>query len=140
MLETYARHEAELEAGEYLRYRELLGRALQGVGQDLGFEPTRAEVEAIGASVGDWPAFEDSAEALARLHERYKLAPITNCDDDLFALVGEAAGRGLRLGDHRAAGPELQAQPPATSSSPSRRSTRRASASCTWRRASSTTT
>ena len=92
LLETYARHEAELEAGEYLRYRELLGRALQGVGRDLGFEPTAAEVEAIGASVGDWPAFGDSAEALARLHERFKLAPITNCDDDLFALSAERLG------------------------------------------------
>jgi 2-haloacid dehalogenase len=92
LLETYARHEAELEAGEYLRYRDLLGRALQGVGRDLGFEPTGAEVEAIGASVGDWPAFPDSAEALARLHERYKLAPITNCDDDLFALSAQRLG------------------------------------------------
>ena len=92
LLETYARHEAELEAGEYLRYRELLGRALQGVGSDLGFEPTGAEVEAIGTSVGDWPAFPDSAEALARLHEHYKLAPITNCDDDLFALSAQRLG------------------------------------------------
>ena len=92
LLETYARHEAELEAGEYLRYRELLGRALQGVGRDLGFEPTAAEVETIGTSVGDWPAFEDSAEALARLHERYKVAPITNCDDDLFAESAKRLG------------------------------------------------
>ena len=49
-------------------------------------------MEAIGASVGDWPAFDDSAEALARLHERYKLAPITNCDDDLFALSAKRLG------------------------------------------------
>jgi 2-haloacid dehalogenase len=92
LLEIYARHEAELEAGDYLRYRELLGRALEGVGRDLGFEPTPAEVEAIGASVGDWPAFEDSAEALGGLHERFKLAPITNCDDDLFALSAKRLG------------------------------------------------
>jgi 2-haloacid dehalogenase len=92
LLEAYARHEAELEAGEYLRYRELLGRALEGIGRDLGFEPTRPEVEAIGSSVGDWPAFGDSAEALARLHQRYKLAPITNCDDDLFAMSAKRLG------------------------------------------------
>ena len=92
LLETYAGHEAALEAGEYLRYRELLGRALEGVGRDLGFEPTAEEVAAIGASVGDWPAFDDSAEALARLHERYRLAPITNCDDDLFALSAKRLG------------------------------------------------
>jgi 2-haloacid dehalogenase len=92
LLEVYARHEAELEAGEYLRYRDLLGRALQGVGADLGFEPTAAEVEAIGASVGDWPPFPDSAGALERLHRRYKLAPITNCDDDLFSLSARRLG------------------------------------------------
>ena len=62
------------------------------MGRDLGFEPTAAEVEAIGASVGDWPAFADSPEALARLHERYRLAPITNCDDDLFALSAKRLG------------------------------------------------
>jgi 2-haloacid dehalogenase len=92
LLESYARHEAALEAGEYLSYRELLGRALQGVGSDLGFEPTQAEVVAIGASVGDWPAFPDSVDALARLHRRFKLAPITNCDDDLFALSAQRLG------------------------------------------------
>src|SRR4029079_794262 len=32
-----------------------------------------------------WPAFPDSAAALAGLHERFKLGVITNCDDDLFA-------------------------------------------------------
>ena len=36
-------------------------------------------------SVGDWPAFPDSLDALARLHERFRLGVITNCDDDLFA-------------------------------------------------------
>ena len=92
LLETYARHEAELEAGPYLRYRELLGSALQGMGADLGFEPTRHELDAVGASVGDWPAFPDSAEALARLHRHFKLAPITNCDDDLFALSAQLLG------------------------------------------------
>jgi 2-haloacid dehalogenase len=42
--------------------------------------------------VGDWPAFEDSPEALARLKERYRLGVITNCDDDLFARSNERLG------------------------------------------------
>jgi 2-haloacid dehalogenase len=92
LLEAYARHEAKLESGPYLRYRELLGRALEGIGRDLGCEPSADEVATFGGSVGDWPAFPDSAEALARLHGRYKLAPITNCDDDLFALSAERLG------------------------------------------------
>lgn len=85
LLELFAHHEAALEAGPYLRYREVLAGALRGIGADLGFEPTEAEREAFGASVADWPAFADSAEALARLKTRFKLGVITNCDDDLFA-------------------------------------------------------
>ena len=51
----------------------------------LGVEPDPAEVAAFADSVGDWPAFPDSSAALARLHERFRLGVITNCDDDLFA-------------------------------------------------------
>ena len=92
ILETYARHEAELESGEYLTYREVLAGALRGVGTDLGFEPSREEVEQFSGSVADWPPFPDSSEALHRLHERFRLAPITNCDDDLFAASARRLG------------------------------------------------
>jgi 2-haloacid dehalogenase len=50
------------------------------------------EVSAFGGSVGDWPAFPDSAAALARLKARYRLGVITNCDDDLFALSNRRLG------------------------------------------------
>lgn len=33
----------------------------------------------------DWPAFPDSATALAALASGFRLGVITNCDDDLFA-------------------------------------------------------
>jgi 2-haloacid dehalogenase len=92
LLEVYAKHEAALESGTYLRYRGLLGAALQAMGTDLGFDPTRHQMAAFGDSVGDWPAFPDSAEALGRLQRRFKLAPITNCDDDLFARSAERLG------------------------------------------------
>jgi len=92
LLRAYARHEAELEAGPYLTYREVLGESLRRVGTDLGFEPSAAEVDVFAGSVGDWPAFPDSADALASLHSDYRLAPITNCDDDLFALSAARLG------------------------------------------------
>jgi 2-haloacid dehalogenase len=93
LLETYAGHEARIEAGPYLRYREVLALALRGVGADLGAEVTDEDAAAFGGSVVDWPAFPDSAEALATLHARYRLGVLTNCDDDLFA------GSSRRLGD-----------------------------------------
>ncbi|MBX5470679.1 MAG: haloacid dehalogenase type II [Thermoleophilaceae bacterium] len=92
LLEAYGRHELEIEAGPYLRYREVVGRALRGIGRDYGFEPTDEEVAAFADSVGDWPPFEDSHEALARLKKRYLLAVITNCDDDLFARSQQRLG------------------------------------------------
>ena len=92
LLESFARHEAALEAGPYLTYREVLAGALRGVGSDFGFEPSDEQVAAFAGSVGEWPAFEDSAEALAALKRRYRLGVITNCDDDLFALSNRRLG------------------------------------------------
>jgi len=92
LLERYARHEAAVEAGPYAPYREVLARSLRGVCADLGVEPTAAEAAAFGGSVGDWPAFADSPGALARLASRYRLAVITNSDDDLFAASNRRLG------------------------------------------------
>jgi 2-haloacid dehalogenase len=92
VLARYARHEAAAEAGPYRRYRDVLADGLRGAGAELGFEPTAAEAETFGGSVADWPAFPDSAAALARLKTRYRLGVITNCDDDLFAASNERLG------------------------------------------------
>ena len=92
LLEAYAAEEATIEDGPYLRYRDVLGGALRAVAAGFGAEPRDEEVERFGGSVADWPAFPDSADALARLRERFRLGVITNCDDDLFAASN------LRLG------------------------------------------
>ncbi len=84
-LELYGRFEAEVESGEYRAYRAVLGLALERLGQQLKFAPTPAEREAFAASVMDWPPFPDSSRALQALHTKYRLAIISNIDDDLFA-------------------------------------------------------
>src|SRR6478609_91573 len=92
LLERYARHEAALEAGPYLRYREVLARGLAAVAGELGVTPSDDELADFGGSVGDWPAFADSADALARLQARFRLVVITNCDNDLFAASNKRLG------------------------------------------------
>jgi 2-haloacid dehalogenase len=92
LLERFAGHEAALEAGPYRRYREILAEAGRRIGRDYGVEPSDGAAEAFAASVGDWPAFQDSAAALARLAERFRLGIITNCDDDLFAQSNRRLG------------------------------------------------
>jgi 2-haloacid dehalogenase len=92
VLARYARHEAAVQAGPYRRYRDVVAAGLRGVAAELGFAPTDAELEAFSGSVADWPAFPDSAEALARLSRRFRLGVITNCDDDIFAASNRRLG------------------------------------------------
>jgi len=92
LLERYAAHEAEAESGAYLRYREVLTRGLEGVAAAYGSKVPDDAAARFSQSVRDWPAFPDSAEALARLKERFRLGVITNCDTDLFAASNERLG------------------------------------------------
>jgi len=92
LLERYSTAEAALEAGPYLRYRDVLGRGLQAVAAAYDVRPSPSEVAGFGGSVGDWPAFPDSAAALARLKGRFGLGVLTNCDDDLFAASARRLG------------------------------------------------
>jgi 2-haloacid dehalogenase len=85
LLEAFGRHEAALEAGPYLPYRQVLQQTLRGIAAEQGVAPDDAAIEAFGGSVAEWPAFPDSPAALADLAARFRLGVITNCDDDLFA-------------------------------------------------------
>jgi 2-haloacid dehalogenase len=92
VLEAFAGCEAEAERGTYMSYRAVLATALRGLGARYQFTPSRAELQQFSTSVGDWPAFPDSVSSLAHLRQRYKLAIITNCDDDLFAQSNQRLG------------------------------------------------
>lgn len=92
MLEIYAGFEAEAELGPYQTYRNILASGLRSMGNQYGFKPSPEQLTAFSGSVEHWPAFPDSAKALAELKRRYKLAPITNCDDDLFAFSNRKLG------------------------------------------------
>jgi 2-haloacid dehalogenase len=92
LLEAFARAEADVEAGPYRRYREVLGTCLERICRAYGVTLRPEAVAAFGASVEDWPAFPDSAAALTRLGTRFRLGVITNCDDDLFAASNRRLG------------------------------------------------
>lgn len=92
ILEEYASAEAALEAGPYRRYREIVGAALGRVAAAHGIVATADAMARFGQSVADWPAFPDSAAALARLAGRFRLGVLTNCDDDLFAASNRRLG------------------------------------------------
>jgi 2-haloacid dehalogenase len=85
ILETYGELEARVEAGPYQKYREVLREVVRGFGERLGFAASQAEQDALPDSLGAWPPFPDTVAALRRMKSRYKLAIISNTDDELFA-------------------------------------------------------
>lgn len=85
LLELYSELELKAEQGEYLPYRDVLQSVIRGFGERLGFIPTDAEVRSLPESLRNWQPFPDTVEALRRLKNRYRLAIISNVDDDLFA-------------------------------------------------------
>lgn len=91
-LQLYAYHEAIVSAGDYLPYREVLTQTLKHIGDALGFKPKESELTDFSNSIGDWPAFPDSQAALQELQKHFKLAVITNCDDEHFAISSRKLG------------------------------------------------
>jgi 2-haloacid dehalogenase len=92
LLETYAGFEADAERPPYRTYREVLAIGGRGVAAASGVEPAAEAITEFGGSVVDWPAFDDSPDALARLKTRFRLGVLTNCDDDLFAASNRRLG------------------------------------------------
>ncbi len=88
-LELYGELESEAERGEYHEYKTVLRMVLEGLGSRLGFIPSQTELQRFSESVQDWPAFPDSTPALQALKKKYKLAIISNIDDDLFAFSAQ---------------------------------------------------
>lgn len=85
LLEAYAALETRVESGPYTCYKNVLAAVLEGIGGRFGFTPSASELEAFSRSVRSWPPFEDSPEALRLLKKKYRLAILSNIDNDLFA-------------------------------------------------------
>jgi 2-haloacid dehalogenase len=75
-----------------MRYPDVLATVLERVGDRFGATPTAAECADFGASVPRWPAFPDSADALARLQQRFALVILSNVDRASFAASNERLG------------------------------------------------
>src|ERR1051326_1005151 len=92
LLELYSELELDGEQGEHLKYWDVLESVVRGFGKRLGFEPTASEVRSLPESLARWEPFPDTVAALRKLKARYKLAVISNIDDDLFALSAPKLG------------------------------------------------
>ena len=86
--------------GSYLRGREMhYGRSSEAfahvyrhMAKELGLIASEEAAEAFQMSVLRWPAFADSAEALARLRRRFRLVAMTNADRSAFSFYSHTLG------------------------------------------------
>jgi len=85
ILQLYGDFEACAEQGEYRPYREVLQSVVERFGERLGFAPTEQEVHSLPESLPLWKPWPDTVSALRELRRRFRLAIVSNVDDDLFA-------------------------------------------------------
>jgi putative hydrolase of the HAD superfamily len=84
-LETYGERESATERDfPAMPYPDVLARSFGEAAAAHGVSLPDDVTKAFGASVPDWPAFPDSAEALARLAQRYRLIILSNVDRASF--------------------------------------------------------
>lgn len=81
----YIEVEQEVEAGEYMPYRDVLDRAGRRLVQERGGTIPADRPSPLPASLPEWPAFPEVPAALAELRVRgYRLAILSNVDRDLI--------------------------------------------------------
>ena len=93
LLEAYGpvEHAIEIEQPGLL-YSRLLERVHERLSRQFGVDPDDLAAAKFGASVGDWPAFPDSAEALRYLKQHFKLIILSNVDRQSFAASNRRLG------------------------------------------------
>ncbi|MEZ5225490.1 MAG: HAD-IA family hydrolase [Acidimicrobiales bacterium] len=93
LVSAFARHETRIQTEHPTwRYPEILSELMWRIGNDLDAPVTELEAAAFGRSVGQWPAFADSAESLRRLKQRFKLIVLSNVDNVSLRLSNDRLG------------------------------------------------
>jgi len=85
-LSVFARHETALQAANpRMRYPDLLAAVHRQFAVELDLSSTADLDTAFGRSVGAWPAFPDTADALRFLGGRFRLVILSNVDRRSFS-------------------------------------------------------
>lgn len=85
LLKLYGDFEQLSEEGEFHSYKEVLQSVVRRFGAELGFTPSEAEARSLPDSLPRWKPWPDTVDSLQKLKKKFRLAIISNVDDDLFA-------------------------------------------------------
>ena len=89
ILNLYSELEPREQSGAYVRYREVLAAVVRGFAQEMKFEVSANEADGLADSIAQWKPFPDTVQGLHDLGTRFRLAVLSNIDDDLFALSAQ---------------------------------------------------
>lgn len=94
VLSAYHAHEVRLEASDpHLSYREVLAQGLRRAADQERIDLDPGHEHVLADSWESLPVFPEVAAALGELRQAgWRLAVLTNCDDDLFALTIPSLG------------------------------------------------
>ncbi len=92
LLKLYGDFEQQAESGSFQPYREVLASVVNQFGKELGFTPSAKELRSLAASLPRWKPWPDTVAALKQLKARFRLAILSNIDDDLFAATRPQLG------------------------------------------------
>ncbi|HEX9750303.1 MAG TPA: haloacid dehalogenase type II [candidate division Zixibacteria bacterium] len=85
LLDTFAQVEPECEqATPFALYSNVLRSVHRQIADRHGVPQDDSAADAFARSVGDWPPFPDTTEALRRLRSRFKLVIVSNVDRASF--------------------------------------------------------
>ncbi|HVI06608.1 MAG TPA: HAD family hydrolase, partial [Sphingomicrobium sp.] len=85
VLEAFGLLESAVEEEDPSRpYSRVLEEVHARLSRHFGVQPDPPEAALFGASVGSWPAFPDSADALSYLKRHFKLIILSNVDRRSF--------------------------------------------------------
>jgi 2-haloacid dehalogenase len=89
ILNLYSELEPREQSKPYRSYREVLAAVMHGFAANRDFDLSAKEAAGLADSIARWKPFPDTVQGLRQLKSQYKLAILSNIDDDLFALTAK---------------------------------------------------
>jgi 2-haloacid dehalogenase/putative hydrolase of the HAD superfamily len=78
--------QAEIMAGSYELYAEVLRRAIVKVAGEMGWEVEPSRAQFLPNSVAYWLPFREANAAMDRIRRRYEIGIVSNIDDKLLGI------------------------------------------------------
>ncbi|HKG36082.1 MAG TPA: HAD-IA family hydrolase [Solirubrobacterales bacterium] len=85
-LDRFMEVQAEIMAGSYELYAEVLRRTIVKVAGELGWEIEPSRAQYLPDSVAYWMPFREANAAMDRLAKRYQVGIVSNIDDKLLGV------------------------------------------------------